>query len=61
LTELSTCSAVSTSPASSAGLAVVALVVSWLPNWAPPPLASSGLLSVGNSGRSLKAHPKCYI
>jgi hypothetical protein len=48
-------------PASSVGLVVVALVASSLANCAPPPPACLGLLITGNLGKSLKAHPKCYI
>jgi hypothetical protein len=40
---------------------VAALVASSLANYTPLPPASSGLSTAGNSGKSLKARPKCYI
>jgi hypothetical protein len=61
LTGLSACCAVSSVPALSTGLVVAVLVASSLTNCALPPLGSPGLLIVGNSGKSLKAYPKCYI
>jgi hypothetical protein len=61
LRELSACCVVLSASASSIGWVVAALLASSPANCVPHPLASSRLLTAGNSGKSLKARPKCYI